>query len=128
MRINFIILSKFVASGVIGATVDLLLLYLFTDLLGWWYLASAIFAYILALAVGFILQKFWTFQQKNVDCWHRQAIAYYFLGIINLGFNTALMYVSVDLLGLWYLPAQGLVTAIIALGSFLIYQHLIFKV
>jgi len=121
-------LTRYVISGGTATAVNLGLLYVFTDLAGIWYLLSAIISFILSFFVSFILQRFWTFGDKRKDRVYKQLMAYFGLSMMNLGLNTALMYFVVDILGVWYLLAQAIISALIALESFLVYKFVIFKV
>jgi len=118
---------RFLLSGGIALGTDLILLYLFTDVFGIWYLVSAIVAFILAFGVSFSLQKFWTFGDHSREGIHMQIGVYFFVALINLGLNTLLVYLFVEWAGLYYLFAQIVASALIAIESFFVYQRFIFK-
>ncbi len=118
---------KFIISGGTAAFVDLVLIYALTDLFGLWYLLSAILAFLVAFVVSFCMQKFWAFRDTDLSRAHRQLISYLFVGVTNLFLNTFLVYVFVDIIGIWYFFAQIIASGLIALGSFFIYKHLIFS-
>ena len=118
---------RFLLSGGTAFGTDIILLYLFTDIFGVWYLASAVAAFILAFGVSFTLQKFWTFKDNSRDGIHMQMGVYFFVAVINLALNTLLVYVFVERADLHYLFAQAVASALIAVESFFIYQHFIFK-
>jgi putative flippase GtrA len=52
---------RYGVSGVSAAAVSLAVLYLTTDILGFWYLYGSVLGFLCGLAVSFILQKLWTF-------------------------------------------------------------------
>ena len=118
---------KFIISGGIATAVDVILLFVFKDYLGLHYLIAASLAYVFAFILSFILQKFWTFDDQRRDDMYRQACWYFAVCTANLGFNAILMYVLVDRAGIWYILAQLIACAIIALWSFLVYNHYIFS-
>jgi putative flippase GtrA/glycosyltransferase involved in cell wall biosynthesis len=118
---------KYLIAGGFSAFVDFSLLFIFTDIFGWWYLLSSALAFVVAFAVSFYLQKFWTFRNKAQGQAYNQLFLYFFTAIFNLGINTLLMYVFVDRFGMWYIAAQFVITGIIAIWSYLIYGHFIFK-
>jgi putative flippase GtrA/glycosyltransferase involved in cell wall biosynthesis len=118
---------KYLIAGGFSTSVDFLLLFIFTDIFGWWYLASSALAFIVAFAVSFYLQKFWTFRNKAQGQTYNQLFLYFSTAIFNLGINTLLMYIFVDRFGIWYIAAQFMVTGIIAIWSYMIYGHFIFK-
>ncbi|MBU1102182.1 glycosyltransferase [Patescibacteria group bacterium] len=118
---------RYIISGGTAATVNLVLLFVLTDIFGIWYLLSSTLAFSTAFFVSFYLQKFWTFRSKNQEKIYQQMALYFSVAVINLGLNAALMYFSVDILRIWYLFAQILVSGIIAVESFLVYKFLIFN-
>ena len=118
---------RFLISGGIAVSVDLGLLYLFTDIFGIWYLTSSVFAFILAFFVSFGLQKFWTFRDRERTGMQSQMGLYFFISVSNLGLNTLLVYFGVEVLGLYYLIAQIIASLLIACGSFFIYQRFVFR-
>lgn len=118
--------GRYIASGSIAEVVGLLLLYVFTDWLGIWYLVSSIFAFVIAFGVSFAFQKFWTFQDHGKENIHWQWGVYMAVAVVNLGFNTLLIYVFVEFAGLNYLVAQVLSSFLIAFESYFVYQHFIF--
>lgn len=117
---------KYLISGGTAAAVNIGSLYIFTDFFKWWYLFSTVVSFILAFFVSFLLQKFWTFQDKETDGVHKQLSMYFVVGLINLALNTALMYFCVDILHVWYILSQFIVTGLIAILSFFVYKHFIF--
>jgi len=118
---------RYVISGGTAALVDLLLLYLATEVFGVWYLSSAVFAFTIAFIVSFLLQKFWAFRDKRTDGMHGQLLIYLCVLIFNMLINTSFIYFLVEHGNQHYLIAQIISGAIIALWSFFIYRFLIFR-
>ena len=126
---TFGIYARFLFSGGSAAVVDLSLLYLFTDILGWWYLYSATAAFIAAMFVSFTLQKFWTFKDERTEApiINIQGALYVSVALINMTMNNALLYFFVDILGWWHIAAQVVAGFAIAIVSFFSYRAFIFK-
>lgn len=118
--------ARYIASGSIAEVVGLVLLYVFTDWLGIWYLVSSMVAFVIAFGVSFGFQKFWTFEDHGREKMHRQWWTYLAVAVVNLGFNTVLMYMFVEYAGINYLVAQVVSSFIIAFESYFVYQHFIF--
>jgi putative flippase GtrA len=118
---------KFLFSGGTVALVELIFLYLFTNIFGIWYILSLILAFLISFVVSFAMQKFWTFDDKRTHQMHIQASSYMFVALANLGVNAVLLYLLVQFAGMWYIYAQIVCDAIIACESFLIYKFIIFK-
>lgn len=121
------ILARYVAAGLTGAGTQISLLYIFTDIVKIWYIYSSIIAFISAIIVSFLLQKFWTFKDGSTKKIHHQAIKYLVTAISGLIANTALLYLFVDLLGLWYIFAQIVIGGLIMVFNFLMYKFFVFK-
>ncbi len=120
-------LLRYLVSGGTAAAVDLLFLYLLTDVLHMHYLAAAVLAFLIAFAVSFLLQKFWTFEDDSLHNVRAQAVMYFVVAAANLGVNTLLMYAFVEWAHLWYMLAQFLASGLIAFESFFVSRYVIFK-
>lgn len=127
MRTRIIKTIKYIISGGTAAVVDLSFLALFVDVFKINYLISAIFAFLIAFSVSFLLQKFWTFQDKGMEGVHRQASIYFIVSATNLGINTLLMYLFVDHFHVHYFLSQILASGLLAISSYFIYSRFIFK-
>jgi putative flippase GtrA len=119
---------KYLISGGIAAITNLSILYVFTEYVHVWYLISSGFAFIGSFFVSFGLQKFWTFADASVHMIVKQLMVYFFVALINLGLNTLMMYGFVEYGDIHYILAQIITSAFIAMGSYFVYKHLIFKV
>ncbi|MBI4779111.1 GtrA family protein [Candidatus Falkowbacteria bacterium] len=118
---------KYLIAGGTATSVDLALLYFFTDILGIWYLISASLAFTMAFFVSFFLQKFWTFRDGDKEAMYKQMRIYLAVALANLTLNAALMYILVDGLKIWYMLAQFVVSGLIACESYFVYKFLIFN-
>ena len=118
---------KYLISGGSAAIINLGILFVLTNYFAVWYLASSGMAFICAFMVSFSLQKFWTFGDASLHLIKKQLVMYLGAAVLNLGLNTLLMYGLVEHLGLHYIFAQIITSGIIAIGSFFVYQYLIFK-
>ncbi len=118
---------RFLISGTLAAFVNLTALYVLTSLLGVWYMYSLVLSFLVAFAVSFTLQKFWTFQDTAVHQADRQLIQFLLLQILNLAVNAIAVYVLVEYVQVWYLSAQFLTLIAIAAWTFLA-SHFIFNI
>ena len=115
---------RFFITGTSGAAIHIGLLYIFTEFFGWWYLASATVAFLLALAFGFTAHKFWTFGDSSTHWIHGQLALYLTLMLFNLLANNTLLFILVEKFQIWYVLAQAIVNAVIAVWSFFAYKRL----
>lgn len=118
---------RYLISGATAFGVDIFFLYAFTEWVGLYYLVSVVGAFLIAVVVSFVLQKFWTFQDTSRGGLHKQASLYIAISIINTGINTFLVYLIVEHLGSHYILGQFLSSGLIALESFFVYQLVVFK-
>jgi putative flippase GtrA len=117
---------RYIISGGTAAVTNLLLLFLLVQFLQIHYLIASMLAFLCAFGVSFTLQKFWTFNNRETARAHTQLALYLAITLANLGVNTLLMYVFVTELGLWYLLAQIIAGALVALYSYFVYQKFVF--
>src|SRR3989338_4767276 len=87
---------KYLFAGGTAAAVNLMLLYVLTDIIGVWYLTSSVVAFIASFITSFVLQKFWTFRDPGLGRIKKQFAIYIVLGAINFFSGPALLYVFVD--------------------------------
>ncbi|HEY4489351.1 MAG TPA: GtrA family protein [Candidatus Paceibacterota bacterium] len=117
---------RFFIAGTTSAVVNLSLLYLCVEYLHLHYIIAAICSYLGSLAFGFTLQKFWSFQDHRLNCIHFQLVEYVAVTVFNMSLNTGLMYLFVGVLGLWYILAQIISAALLAIISYSAYNGFIF--
>jgi glycosyltransferase involved in cell wall biosynthesis/putative flippase GtrA len=123
---SFCRFAKFFISGVSAAVADFSLLFIFTEFFHVWYLWSVNLAFGISFFVSFTLQKFWTFEDNEKSKIKWQFPAHLGLGIANLCINGFAVYFLVETFGVWYMLAQFIVTALLAIESFFVYR-VIFK-
>lgn len=117
---------RYLLAGGTATVANLTLLYVLVHFFHVWYLEAAVFSFMVGMCVSFVLQKFFTFSHFSNERLKRQTSLHLTVQVFNLCLNTALMYVGVDLLHVPYLLAQFLISAGMAIYSFLFYKHLVF--
>ncbi len=117
---------KYVFSGSMGAAANLFSLAFLVEIAHLYYLVASVLAVLIGYVTSFFLQKFFTFGYTSLTMVHRQMIVYFAISIMNIGINTALVYVCVDILGLWYLLSQLIASILIAIESFILYRRYVF--
>ena len=124
--IKYKIYIKYVISGCTGAFVNLSTLFVLTEFAHLHYLLSAIMAFFVSLAVGFNLQKKWTFRDNNKKVF-KQVLFYLVITSINLLIDTALLYFLVEKFDLWYMFAQVAIYGSLSIVNFILYRFLVFR-
>ena len=118
---------KFVISGLTATITHFTILLVLTELFKVWYVASASVGFVIAFLVSFNMQKFWTFRDNSRDRIYNQATLYLFTALAGACINAAAMYALVDKFEIYYIYAQVVIGAFIAVGNFLVYRFFIFK-
>lgn len=118
---------RFLITGSSGAAINMVLLFIFTEFFGWWYLLSATVAFLLSIVFGFSMHKLWTFKDPSTDWISGQFSIYFGLMLFNLMANAAILYTLVERFDLWYILGQAITSLIIAVWSFFVYRKLFKK-
>ena len=111
---------RFCIAGAAGVIAYYTALYGLTEYLGVWYVTSAMVGFTLNTGLNFILQKFWTFQNKETHMVGRQLALYAAMTVSFLVGNTVFLYLMVEYLHMWYIGAQVILTVVISILSFII--------
>lgn len=116
---------KFLVAGSIGLGVNLGVYYVLYELRVP-YLMGSIVAFFVAMVVGFVLQKYWTFKDRTSERTHAQFALYAALAFGNLAINTHIVFVLVEHAKVYYLVAQTIGTGSVAIISYFAYTLYIF--
>lgn len=117
---------RYILSGGAAALTNLSSFFILVHLLSVHYLIASVLAFSAGIVASFTLHKFWTFNDQEVRRIHFQLASYLGVTFGNLALNTLLVYLFVTWLGFWYLLAQILAGALIAVSSYFIYRGFVF--
>ncbi len=123
---RFLLIIRYGIAGGIAAFVNVAVLYGCTEYLGFHYLVSVSIAFLVSFVVSFSLQKYWTFKDHRTEGISRQGRTYFLVSVANYVLNLLLLYVCVEIVHLWYVLAQILISGGLACSSFIIYRYRIF--
>ncbi len=118
---------RYLISGGVATIANLTILFLLVHFGHMHYLPASMAAFILAIAVSFGMQKFWTFHDWPMHDTHAQFVRYLMVILGNLLLNTAVMYLLVEVGELWYLLAQVIATTAVSVTGFFGYHHFVFR-
>ena len=116
---------KFFITGTIGLSLNLgafRTLYVF----GVPYITGSVTAFLMSMCIGFLLQKYWTFDEPTQGRFNEQFISYAILAVCNLTVNTLIIFVFVEYTNIHYLLAQTIGAGLVACVSYFIYSSYIF--
>lgn len=119
--------GRFLIVGLLASSIHLATLYTLTEYISLWYIPATLIGFLLAFTVSFTLQKKWTFKKAAEQRTSIQLKQFFSLQIAALLLNAIGLYVLVEFFGLWYLAGQTLLIGVIALITFLVCKHYIFR-
>ncbi len=120
-------ICKFLIAGSLSTLTHLLSLFLLHEYFNIKVVLASSLAFCLAFIISFSLQKYWTFRNYSRRKFIKQLFIYLITAIISLNINAFLLHTLVNVLDLWYLIAQVLVSFFIAIINFFSYKLLVFK-
>jgi putative flippase GtrA len=125
---RILLLMRYGASGIFGIIISIFVLFVWVTLLGWeeTYLLGVGTGFILALAVTFILQKYWAFRDSESSRTPQQLLSYSIVAVLGLVLNTGLLAgakkifesLPLDFFDGWYLIAQIGIVILISIFNF----------
>jgi len=92
--------------------------YLLTQFCGVRYLVSSVVGSTISSTINFVLQKFWTFEDKGVANVHLQVIVFILVSGGYTVANGGMLYLLVEKLHMNYLMAQIVVSSILGIVSY----------
>jgi len=116
---RFLEIVRFCISGGIGVILGYATLYILTEYVGLWYLLSSMTACALSYTIGFIMQKFWAFKNRDTKKIKRQIFLYLVISVLFFVTNTGFMYVFVDYCHIQYIFSQIILTIILSIISYI---------
>lgn len=129
LKIDTITNSKFFKFLLVGGFCTLqniVWLYVLTTLLGLHYIVSTIILMITVNTLGFYLNRRFTFKKQGDNFWH-ELWKYHTVMLSSSVTVLILMYVLVDIVGIWYLYANIIITIGMTLVNFLMHHKWTFK-
>lgn len=118
---------RFVIAGGTGAVVNLTALYLLVEYAHLNPVVGSVGSFVCAFFVSFGLQKLWTYKNYDKQTAGKQMTVYLGIQLFNLALNTGIMYLFVHHTPVHYMPAQIITSGLIAVESFFVYKHIVFR-
>jgi dolichyl-phosphate beta-glucosyltransferase len=115
---QFLVFFKYAVVGVLGTSIDVGSLYVFVEYLRIPVLIAAAGSFGLAVVNNFLLNKFWTFENRNPNI-RKQFIKFSLVSLVGLGLTETFMALFVYALQLWYIPAKLVTSCIVLTWNFL---------
>jgi len=93
--------------SVLAALLDVALLALSVELLGWWPLSAATVSYLAGGVVQYVLSRSWVFHAQAARHLLLHFLAFQLLSLVGLGITWAVLWVSVNWVGVHYLVGKA---------------------
>ena len=114
----FLQLFRYGLVGGIAAIVNIVTLFVFTDIFNGYYIISIVFGFILGLITNYCLSKIFVFSTENVIDRKKEFIAYAIIGVIGLGIDTFFMFIVTSIFNVYYLLSKIVSTIITFIWNF----------
>lgn len=111
-------LVKFGLVGGIAFLIDFFVLYFCTSVLGIYYLISSFISFTVSTVFNYIASVKWVFDVDKKKSQKKNFVIFIVFSVIGLLLNQLIMYVGVDLIGLYYLLVKIIATAIVMVFNF----------
>lgn len=122
-------LNKIIGFGIVGiiaTVIDFASLFVLKSVLGVNVYIAATIAFILALIFNYVASMKYVFAAKEGLSVQRQVIIFFATAIIGWMINQAMMYVGIEWLGIYYMLAKFLATAVTMIFNF-VSRHILLE-
>lgn len=117
---------RYIISGSIGATSDILLFSFLTYLVGVHYLISNIAGFLLSLVLTYFLNRSWVFSGSRINDKFKEFALFVLLSMISIAISEALMFLFVGLSGMDRMVSKVVVTLVTVIYSFTVRKLFLF--
>jgi len=121
------IFIRFCISGITGIVIWAITIFILKEYTNLWYLYSSMIAVAMSYLAGFIIQKYWVFENKGNEKIKKQFVVFILTSIGFWGANTLFLFLFVNFLHLNDIVAQVILTTIWLFTSLIISKKLIFN-
>ena len=110
----------------LATIIDMLFLYIFTDVCWILYLSSQVLSFCISLIFGFLFQKYITFQ-KNTWNSVKQLLLFFLFQLVGLWINLLVLKIAVETFNVYYMIGALFAKGIVFCRNFLINNFFNFK-
>lgn len=116
------LINQILKFGVVGGTaflIDYGLLFLLTEFAGIHYLISGTISFAASVIYNYILSVVWVFDPVGERSKAKDMAVFLILSVIGLGINQVIMWILVELFGVYYMLSKIAATAIVMVYNFI---------
>lgn len=110
---------KFGIVGTVAFVIDYLLLYVFVEYLGIYYLISSALSFTISVIFNYACSMKFVFVSRDDISKESEFVVFIILSIIGLIINQTMMWIMVDKLRIYYMFSKILVTLIVMIWNFI---------
>jgi putative flippase GtrA len=119
-------LFRYILVGGLGATIHLSILLALVEIAGSEPLPASVIGFLFSLLCSYWLNAIWTFSSPQQE--HRKtSVRYIAVAVMGLCLNMFIMFLMVNVLGVWYLAGQGVAAVLVPIHNFLLNFYWTFK-
>lgn len=113
-------LVRFSIVGGLGTLVNLAVLWSLVELGSVWYISAAVLSFVAAVTFNFVGNKVFAFRDRRMGTGTltSQYVKFTLVSIASLFINLAVLFLLVDMGGLWYIPSQVVAIVAATAGNF----------
>lgn len=123
---KYLVFVKYAVVGSIGTAVDVGSLYIFVDFMHIHVLVATAMSFILAVINNFILNKYWTFENRSSNI-RKQFIKFLIVSTAGLVLTELCMTLFIYALKIWYIISKLLTSGIVLAWNFLANKYWTFR-
>lgn len=120
-------LPRFYLAGIIGFILGFVLLYVFKDLIGIWYLSASVYTDIFCYIFGFFMKKFFVFKKREFKNTFRQIFLFIIVTILYIITDACFMYILVSGINIDPYISKGFVAAMMSIISYFLNKKITFS-
>jgi putative flippase GtrA len=91
------------------------------------YLVSAAIAFLVGLAVNYILSVAWVFNRRRMNSWLSEFVVFALIGLGGLLLNEVFIWFFTEVILLFYLVSKAISTVLVCLYNFLVRKFVLFS-
>jgi len=119
-------LGKFIITSILISSLSIGLIYILTDIIGLWYIFSAIILSVVLAVVSFTINYVWTWHRQNSE--KKSIIVTHFIKYAIVGGSTmlltwSLLYTLTEYMHLWYIVSAIIAWIIAVIISYLVNNY-----
>ena len=125
---NFSIqLLRYFFAGSVAFIFDFVSLYFLTEYIGMYYLVSAMFAFLIGLAINYVISVRWVFKNRNLKSKKMEGLIFAGVGLAGLLLNNIFIWFFTEIFYYNYMVSKIITTAMVFFWNFFIRKFTLYR-